>query len=152
LGRFLSQDRVLGHLTAPQSLNRYLYAVNNPLRYVDPTGEDWWNPLTWGQDIASAVSSAAAAVGDWWSSSSIWDKIDAAVTIVGFIPGVDVISDAYFLGRAIVDVLQGRGSWADVAMNAAFLLAPSVGGADSRRRESGSRLLDKLLHGDPRRL
>jgi len=36
-------------------------------------------------------------------------------------------------------------------MNAAFLLAPSVGGADSRRRESGSQLLDKLLHGDPRR-
>jgi len=129
LGRFLSQDRVLGHLTAPQSLNRYLYAVNNPLRYVDPTGEDWWNPLTWGQDIASAVSSAAAAVGDWWSSSSIWDKLDAAMTIVGFIPGLDVISDAYFLGKAIVDVVQGRGSWADVAMNAAFLLLPAVGGA-----------------------
>jgi hypothetical protein len=29
----------------PQSLDRYLYTVNNPLRYVDPTGEDWWNPF-----------------------------------------------------------------------------------------------------------
>jgi hypothetical protein len=28
-----------------------------------------------------------------------------------------------------VDVIQGRGSWADVAMNAAFLLLPAVGGA-----------------------
>jgi hypothetical protein len=22
-----------------------VYTVNNPLRYVDPTGEDWWNPF-----------------------------------------------------------------------------------------------------------
>jgi len=129
VGRFLSPDRVLGHLTVPQSLNRYLYAVNNPLRYVDPTGEDWWNPLTWGQDVASAVSSAASAVGDWWASSSLLDKVDMAMTIVGFVPGLDVVSDAYFLGRAVVDVIQGRGSWQDVAMNAAFLLAPAVGGA-----------------------
>jgi len=129
IGRFLSQDRILGHLTVPQSLNRYLYTVNNPLRYVDPTGEDWWNPLTWDADVSAGLSTLGAAVGDWWASSSIWDKIDAAVTIVGFIPGVDVISDAYFLGRAIVDVIQGRGSWADVAMNAAFLLMPAVGGA-----------------------
>jgi len=44
-GRFPSQDRILGHLTVPQSLNRYAYAVNNLLRYVDPTREDWWSPL-----------------------------------------------------------------------------------------------------------
>ncbi len=63
-------------------------------------GEDWWNPLTWEQDVASAIGSASAAVGDWWASSSIWDKLDMAMTIVGFIPGLDVVSDAYFLGRS----------------------------------------------------
>ena len=30
IGRFLSQEPVLGHLTVPQSLDRYLYTVNNP--------------------------------------------------------------------------------------------------------------------------
>jgi RHS repeat-associated protein len=40
LGRFLSPDPILGHITVPQSLDRYVYTVNNPLRYVDPTGED----------------------------------------------------------------------------------------------------------------
>jgi len=43
LGRFLSPDPILGHLTVPQSLDRYVYTVNNPLRYVDLTEEDWWN-------------------------------------------------------------------------------------------------------------
>jgi RHS repeat-associated protein len=142
LGRFLVQDRILGHLTVPQSLVRYAYTVNNPLRYVDPTGEDWWNPLSWGADVASAVGAAADAVGDWWASSSIWDKLDMAMTIVGFIPGLDVVSDAYFLGRAIVDVIQGKGSWADVAMNAAFLLAPAVGGAVFRAAKTAANVLD----------
>ena len=34
-------DPILGHLTVPQSLDRYVYTVNNLLRYVDPTGQDW---------------------------------------------------------------------------------------------------------------
>ena len=49
-----------------------------------------------------------------------------AMTVVGFIPELDVISDAYFLGRAVVDVLQGRGSRADVAMSVASLPAQAV--------------------------
>lgn len=40
LGRFLSLDPVAGKATRPQSWNRYQYALNAPLAYVDPTGED----------------------------------------------------------------------------------------------------------------
>jgi hypothetical protein len=39
LGRFLSVDPVLGDPTVPQSWNRYAYALNNPLRFTDPTGK-----------------------------------------------------------------------------------------------------------------
>jgi RHS repeat-associated protein len=38
VGRFITQDPLLGHPRDPQSLNRYAYARNNPLRYVDPHG------------------------------------------------------------------------------------------------------------------
>jgi RHS repeat-associated protein len=38
LGRFISADDVLADLTNPRTLNRYTYALNNPLRYTDPTG------------------------------------------------------------------------------------------------------------------
>jgi len=38
LGRFLTQDSFLGQIDEPPSLHRYLYANDNPARYVDPTG------------------------------------------------------------------------------------------------------------------
>jgi RHS repeat-associated protein len=37
-GRFLSVDPVGGTLTNPQRWNGYAYALNNPLRFVDPSG------------------------------------------------------------------------------------------------------------------
>lgn len=37
-GRFTSADDVGGRLTNPQSLNRYAYVLNDPLKYIDPTG------------------------------------------------------------------------------------------------------------------
>jgi RHS repeat-associated protein len=39
LGRFLSLDPKPGELNEPQSFNRHVYCLNNPLRIVDPTGE-----------------------------------------------------------------------------------------------------------------
>ncbi|MEO8380734.1 MAG: RHS repeat-associated core domain-containing protein [Acidobacteriota bacterium] len=42
LGRFLSVDPVISSADPqfPQSWNRYAYALNNPLKYIDPTGEN----------------------------------------------------------------------------------------------------------------
>ena len=37
-GRFISADDFGGRLTNPQSINRYVYVLNNPLKYIDPTG------------------------------------------------------------------------------------------------------------------
>ena len=38
VGRFLQPDTIVPQPGDPQSLNRYSYALNNPLRYTDPTG------------------------------------------------------------------------------------------------------------------
>ena len=32
----------ISYLNHPQQWNRYVYVVNNPLRYIDPTGEQLW--------------------------------------------------------------------------------------------------------------
>jgi hypothetical protein len=38
LGRFNQPDTIIPDDYSPQSLNRYAYALNNPVRYNDPTG------------------------------------------------------------------------------------------------------------------
>jgi len=38
LGRFVQADTIVSNPANPQSLNRYSYVLNNPLRYTDPTG------------------------------------------------------------------------------------------------------------------
>ncbi|MDD3626785.1 MAG: RHS repeat-associated core domain-containing protein, partial [bacterium] len=38
LGRFMKVDVVTGNIKSPQTLNRWVYCNNNPIKYVDPTG------------------------------------------------------------------------------------------------------------------
>ena len=38
IGRFIQPDSIVPEPANPQSLNRYAYVLNNPLRYTDPTG------------------------------------------------------------------------------------------------------------------
>jgi len=38
VGRFISADTYLGDIGNPQSLNRYVYAENDPVNFVDPSG------------------------------------------------------------------------------------------------------------------
>src|SRR4030065_178356 len=38
VGRFLQADTIVPSPGNPQSLNRYSYVLNNPLRYKDPSG------------------------------------------------------------------------------------------------------------------
>jgi RHS repeat-associated protein len=38
IGRFLTRDPLGGAMVKPQSLNKYTYCVNNPMKYVDPAG------------------------------------------------------------------------------------------------------------------
>jgi len=38
IGRFISSDTIVPEPFNPQSLNRYSYTLNNPLKYTDPSG------------------------------------------------------------------------------------------------------------------
>ena len=42
IGRFISPDTIVPNPANPQTLNRYSYCLNNPLKYIDPTGHWSW--------------------------------------------------------------------------------------------------------------
>ena len=50
LGRFIQADTIVPSPANPQSLNRYAYTLNNPLRYTDPSGH-------WGADVHYKLTS-----------------------------------------------------------------------------------------------
>jgi len=56
LGRFLQADTLVPDPGNPQSLNRYAYTLNNPLRYTDPTGHiAWFASMGIGAAIGAVV-------------------------------------------------------------------------------------------------
>jgi len=64
LGRMLSPDAYVQNALFSQSYNRYSYCVNNPLKWIDPTGEsmtDGDNPL--GQVVILGWHPTRAAAG-----------------------------------------------------------------------------------------
>ena len=44
LGQFVMEDTIVPDPYNPQSLNRYAYCLNNPIRYMDPSGHIWFDP------------------------------------------------------------------------------------------------------------
>ncbi len=123
LGRFVSQDPVLGHLRNPQSLDRYVYAWNNPMNNIDPSGRDCsWNPLSWGE----CAQGAANSVSNWWNGLSSQDKTAiiiiaiVAVSIVTLGVGGAFLGGA--LGAAMVTAATGAavGGIASAAVTAGF--------------------------------
>lgn len=44
IGRFVSPDSIVPDWYDPQSLNRFAYAFNNPLNYIDPSGHEVADP------------------------------------------------------------------------------------------------------------
>ncbi len=71
LGRFVSPDPLLAEDGSPLDFNPYVYARNNPYRYIDRNGEFWW-------------VAAFALIGGGLNVWSNWDSINNAGDFLGF--------------------------------------------------------------------
>ena len=90
IGRFVTRDSSSGIAEDPQSLNRYAYARDNPLKITDPNGHDWWGSLTGAisnaaNSLVSAVSNVASAVTNAVSSVPpvVQSTMNTVVSTVG---------------------------------------------------------------------
>jgi RHS repeat-associated protein len=102
-GRFISPDSIVPDPGNPQSFNRYVYTLNNPVNYADPSGhcpgtdgnsEDQacWDYLM-GRGEANFCANGICGDGDWtqwlvaqkgmytgtWSFSTPWTKTELEI-------------------------------------------------------------------------
>jgi len=83
LGRFLSADTIVPDPMNMQGYNRYAYVINNPLKYVDPSGHGWWSKFkrtvvrnrTFQKVVGATIAAAGVVYGaitqDWVTASYV---------------------------------------------------------------------------------
>jgi len=84
IGRFISEDSVKGQIDSPLTLNLYTYCINNPIRYIDPSGHRQIGDENLSQgaqkiiDQATSDYKAAAAKGDKKGMAAAHQKAEDA--------------------------------------------------------------------------
>ncbi len=91
LSRFVSRDTWAGIPTNPQTLNKYSYVKNNPLKYVDPSGNVLEISGAYGKNFVKSVTSSLEKINpnvkvtqygnNYRVSMNIgtWDRIKASI-------------------------------------------------------------------------
>ncbi|UCD92483.1 MAG: hypothetical protein JSV43_00700 [Methanobacteriota archaeon] len=103
LGRFITEDPVEGSGYIPQSLNRYVYVLNNPLRYNDPNGELIFL-VAFAILFFACVGLGAASV----FIPEFQFVADLFFMVIGFIPIFgDILAAGYFLAQDAVRCAGG---------------------------------------------
>ena len=117
LGRFISPDTIVPGVGDPQAWNRYAYVVNNPLRFVDPSGNSHNDGA-----IANLESVWEGALdrGDFRTASRIQRNISSLYADSNHAPGI-TLSD-------VRDVLVGGLEGAVVLGATAAVVGATLGG------------------------
>jgi len=118
LGRFLSPDPYVQMPDWAQNFNRYTYAMNNPLCYIDEDGEFFW-----------FVIAGAALVGAVVNVATHWDEIKSAHGWNAFWKGAGyaLVGAAAGGAGAAVGVWAALGAGGMLSVTAASLSSATAG-------------------------
>lgn len=91
LGRFITPDPVVASTLNPNLLNRYMYAHNNPVKYVDPSGHDAYLVLL---IIGAIIGGVSAGVQSKRATGSVnWTHV-AIASVLGAFSGASLANTA----------------------------------------------------------
>ena len=107
LGRFITPDTYIQDYSNPQTFNRYTYCGNNPVNYIDPSGNFWGfilGLLGIIATVATVVSIAATIVG-MITQQQIFFRIAQISGYVGMAAGL-----TSFVGNSIKAAIAQKGT------------------------------------------
>jgi RHS repeat-associated protein len=103
LGRFISPDIIVPNIQDPQALNRYSYARNNPIFYVDPDGKalaPWHGIITYLAALNSGYYTLGQSYALGWNAMMV--DFSASEVTGGW---------SCFSPYAVDTVRHGMGGW-----------------------------------------
>ncbi|WP_155960770.1 RHS repeat domain-containing protein [Flavobacterium daejeonense] len=113
LHRFLQPDNYVQDPTNTQNYNRYGYVLNNPLKYIDPSGELSWKSVgRWLKRAASDIVAGAAIIG------GVAIVIASGGTLTPLAAGLIGAGVAHF-GATYAEYSR-TGDWVSASNNAGF--------------------------------
>ncbi len=127
------QALVYADIFNPQSLNKYQYAYNNPLRYVDPNGQ---SPQD-GLEVQLRADERALAQGKITRQEFI-DRQTARG--IGGVAGAAIVAAAILGPRAAIAILMAAARNPDKVQQIATAAQEAAGGPPGLTVSAGSRL------------
>ena len=91
-GRFLSQDPVMGSAEDPISMHRYLYAGDDPVNMVDPTGREY---SLAGLGVATGIGATLGGIGGGVASYALTGRVHWQFVAAGAVSGAMVGAALY---------------------------------------------------------
>ena len=131
IGRFISQDPLLGHASDPQSINPYVYVENSPTSNIDPTGQFLVEAAAGGLiGLGIGYFGCVWATGGWTSSTC--GEAALAGAAIGALAGLTHGASLAFAGGTLglgTATASGGLVFSGVSGAAAFAFAGATSGA-----------------------
>ncbi|MCU0521866.1 MAG: RHS repeat-associated core domain-containing protein [Anaerolineae bacterium] len=143
LGRFIQADTLVPEPGNPQSLNRYSYVYNNPLKYTDPTGHCVFGVDTivciavGGAIVGAAVGYGAQVYGNMQRGMAFGDALTTDIEPTPILQGL-FLGGAVATAGAYVATALGIGAGTGAVAGSAATAACADGDCSNEARAVGS--------------